>query len=101
MRNILRVLFIATGIFTCSCAAHAQLGSGWVQYSPTKKIHLDDQDGLQTFNWTSYKSVCDPTCADYTYSNDVETFRLFDNRTNRSEIRLQNEYSTGSRQFEG
>jgi hypothetical protein len=31
----------------------------------------------------------------------VETFRLLDNRSNRSEIRLQNEYSTGSRQFEG
>ena len=80
---------------------HAQLGSGWVSYSPTKKIHLDNEAGLQTYTWTSYKSVCSPICADYRSENDVETFRLLDNRTNRSEIRLQNEYSTGSRQFEG
>jgi hypothetical protein len=74
-----------------------------VQYSPTKKIHLDNEDGLQIYNWTSYKSVCSPICADYSYasSTETETFRLLDNRTNRSEIRLQNDYSTGSRQFEG
>lgn len=81
----------------------AQLGSGWVAYSPTKRIHLDNEAGLQTFSWSSYQSVCSPVCADYSYSssNDTETFRLLDNRTNRSEIRLQNEYATGSRQFEG
>lgn len=90
-------------IFFSCIWAHAQLGTGWVQYSPVKKIHLDNEAGLQTFNWTSYKSVCDPVCADYSYdgATSTETFRLFDNRTNRSEIRLQNEYSTGSRQFEG
>jgi hypothetical protein len=80
-----------------------QLGSAWVSTSYTKKIHLDDDIGLQTFNWTSYKSVCSPVCADYSYdsSTDTETFRLLDGRTNRSEIRLQNEYSAGMRQFEG
>jgi hypothetical protein len=80
-----------------------QLGSAWVSTSYTKKIHLDDDIGLQTFNWTSYKSVCSPVCADYSYdsSTDTETFRLLDGRTNRSEIRLQNEYSAGIRQFEG
>ncbi len=77
------------------------IGSGWVQYSPTKKIHLDDQNGLQTFSWTSYKSVGNPICADYRYESGVETFRLLNTQTNRSEIRLQNEYSSGSRQFEG
>lgn len=79
----------------------AALGSGWVEYSPTKKIHLDDAAGLQIFNWTSYKSVGSPICADYSYSSGTETFRIVNNNSNRSEIRLQNEYSTGSRQFEG
>ncbi|MDF2188178.1 discoidin domain-containing protein [Paraflavitalea sp. CAU 1676] len=93
-------------VATALCGAlpsQAQLGSGWVSYSPTKKIHLDNESGLQTFNWSAYQSVCSPACADYTYtsSDDTEQFRLFDNRTNRAEIRLQNEYSTGSRQFEG
>src|ERR1043165_4482281 len=85
-------------------AVNAQLGPGWVHYSPTKKIHLDDEAGLETFNWTAYKSVCSNTvCADYSYDSatDTETFRIFDSRSNRSEIRLQNEYWTGRRQFEG
>lgn len=77
------------------------IGSGWVQYSPTKKIHLDDAAGLQIFNWTTYKSVGNPICADYRYENGVETFRLLNTQTNRSEIRLLNDYSSGSRQFEG
>src|SRR5215211_3234689 len=84
--------------------AHAQLGSGWVLYSPTKKIHLDDEAGLQTFTWTTHKEVGSNTpCADYTYDSatDTETFQIFDGRSNRSEIRLQNEYMTGRRQFEG
>jgi hypothetical protein len=103
LRTILHTVFCITVISTLSTNTHAQLGSGWVQYSPTKKIHLDNEDGLQIYNWTSYKSVCSPVCADYSYasSTESETFRLFDNRTNRSEIRLQNDYSTGSRQFEG
>jgi hypothetical protein len=103
VRRILCTVICITFISTLSSNAHAQLGSGWVQYSPTKKIHLDNEDGLQIFNWTSSKSVCSPVCADYNYasSTETETFRLLDNRTNRSEIRLQNDYSTGSRQFEG
>jgi hypothetical protein len=80
------------------------LGTGWVEYAPVKKIHLDDDAGLQTFNWTSEQSVCSPTpCADYQYdsSTDTETFRILDSRSNRSEIRLQNDYDTGTRQFQG
>src|SRR3954452_16859950 len=89
--------------FSLVTATYAQLGSGWTGTSFTKKIHLDDDAGLQTFNWTSYKSVCSPICADYSYdaATDTETFRLLDGRTNRSEIRLQNDYSSGIRQFEG
>jgi hypothetical protein len=92
---------IACGLAT---SAHAQIGSGWTQRTYTKKIHLDDENGLQTFNWTADKSVGSGTpCARYHYlsSNDSEYFDIYDNRSNRSEIRLQNEYSTGSRQFQG
>ena len=79
------------------------LGSGWIEYFPTKVIHLNDDVDLQTFPWTAQKSVCNPVCADYRYDSatDTETFRIVDNRSNRAEIRLNNEYSTGSRQFQG
>lgn len=92
-------LAIAAGIVT---TAQAQLGPGWTQATYTRKIHLDDENGLQTFNWSSYQSVGSGSiCADYTSSSGTETFRILDNRSNRSEIRLQNEYSAGRRQFEG
>jgi hypothetical protein len=83
--------------------ALAQLGTGWTATNFTKRIHLDDDVDLQTFSWTSYKSVCSPMCADYTYTSatDTEQFRIFDSRSNRSEIRLQNDYSSGIWQFEG
>ena len=89
-------------VATLAGTAHAQLGTGWTQFSPVKKIHLDDEAGLQTFNWSSYQSVGSGSiCADYSSSGTTETFRILDNRSNRAEIRLQNEYSTGRRQFEG
>jgi hypothetical protein len=102
-KRINQHLLFAIVLLVAASTAHAQLGSGWSQYSPTKKIHLDNEDGLQIYNWTASKSVCSPVCADYNYSssNNTETFRILDNRSNRSEIRLQNDYSTGSRQFEG
>lgn len=100
----LRLAFGAALAGAFAASAHAQLGSGWSQTSFTKKIHLDDEAGLQTFNYTTDKSVGSGTpCARYHYlsSNDSEYFDLFDNRTNRAEIRLQNEYSSGSKQFQG
>ena len=102
MKKLYATITIALALLL-AISTQAQLGSGWVAYSPTKKIHLDNEDGLQTFNWTASKSVCTPVCADYDYNSgtNTETFRILDNRSNRSEIRLQNEYSTGSRQFEG
>ena len=86
-------------------SAHAQVGSGWTQYSATKRIHLDGASGdPTTFPWSSYQSNCSPTiCADYRYDSTtgIETFRLLDTRSNRSEIRLENDYYSGRRQFEG
>ena len=100
--TLTRTMILALALIMAH-AGYAQLGNGWNLYSPKKIIHLDDQDGLQTFSWTSYKSVCTPICADYSYdaATNSETFRILNTKSNRSEIRLQNEYATGSRQFEG
>jgi hypothetical protein len=99
--NATRRVSIAVCLMACAATVQAQIGSGWSSKTYTKKIHLDDESGLQTFNWTSSKSVCSPTCASYSSSGDTETFRIIDNRSNRAEIRLQNEYSSGQRQFQG
>jgi hypothetical protein len=101
-----RILPVSAIALTALLASttHAQLGSGWTQATYTKKIHLDNEAGLQTFDWTATKTVGTGTpCARYNYNsgNDSEYFDIYDNRSNRSEIRLQNEYSTGQRQFQG
>ena len=103
MRPFIKQALAGVLLSSCLSTAQAQLGNGWKSYSPTKKVHLDDEAGLQTFNYTTYKSVCDPICADYRFDadTDTETFRILTTKSNRSEIRLQNDYSTGSRQFEG
>lgn len=96
-------LLVAVLILLCSTGAHAQIGSKWVAYSPAKRVHLDDDKRLTTGDWVPYRAVCEPICADYKYNDttDTETFRILDKRSNRSEIKLQNDYSKGSRQFEG
>src|SRR5687767_10504037 len=73
---------LALGLCGLAASAQAQIGTGWTRYYPTKKIHLDNESGLQTYSWTSYKSVCSPVCADYRYDSGslTETFRLLDNR---------------------
>lgn len=89
---------------------HAQLGKGWNEYQTVKKIHLVDFNykghpkGMYSFDWRPKAEVGSPTpCSSYEYDagTDTETFRLFDDRANRSEIRLENEYGSGARQFEG
>lgn len=93
------------GFLTCLTAAlaSAQLGDGWKAVSPKRKIHLADENGLKTFDWSAAKSIgTGPALADYSYDaeTDTETFRLLDKRSNRAEIRLRDNYTTGSRQFE-
>ncbi len=91
-------------------AAHAQIGEGWTEYQPTKKIHLVDfqhkslNKGMSSFAWQAQAQVGSPTPASsYAYDAKIntETFALHDARANRAEIRLENEYGSGSRQFEG
>jgi hypothetical protein len=88
----------------------AQLGESWVEYKPVRKIHLVDFNytghpkGMYSLDWKPKAEVGSPTpCSGYEYDSksNTEIFTLFDKRANRSEIRLENEYGTGSRQFEG
>jgi hypothetical protein len=89
--------------------AWGQLGSGWVEHKPARKVHLaqpakEGEKALTTFDWKPHIEVGgEKPCASYTYDEktDTETFRLFDNRSNRSEIRIHDNYADGSRQFEG
>jgi hypothetical protein len=94
----------------CPARSKAQLGEGWTEYKPLRKIHLVDFNykgnpkGMYNLDWSPKAEVGEPTPASsyvYDAENDIETFTLHDKRANRSEIRLHNDYGVGSRQFEG
>jgi hypothetical protein len=104
-------LVAGLALLTClTPAVRAQLGDEWVQYKPQRKIHLVDhsrdgqKDQQNVWDWAAHRAVGSPKpCATYDYypATDAEVFKLLDERSNRAEIRLINEYGTGSRQFEG
>ncbi|MDR2038662.1 MAG: hypothetical protein LBQ60_12130 [Bacteroidales bacterium] len=87
------------------------LGTGWVLYSPTKKIHLSQslenpETKLYTYAWVPYLEQIDriPTPVahyKFTAATNEEEFYFYRTGTNRSEIRLENNYTSGTRQFEG
>lgn len=73
-----------------------------------RKIHLcNPKQKITAFDWTPgqdvFQSFGDPPYASYKYdkATDTETFQVYGNRSNRSEIRLYNEYEFGATQFEG
>jgi MYXO-CTERM domain-containing protein len=80
-------------------AARAQLGSGWVPYSPPSTIHLDGSAGIESYPGTSTNLMNEG--ASFTDMGGIETFALHNPISNRSERRMQNTYLNGSRQFEG
>jgi hypothetical protein len=63
-------------------AAQAQIGSGWMQYAPTKKTDLRGAG------------------ATYSNSGGVETLKMKPG-DERAEVRINNNYTTGQRQFQG
>lgn len=78
----LRSFFAVTGFSLLATLAHAQIGSGWSQYYPSKTI--------QRVGGGAY----------YSNSNGVETFRIASG-DERCEARVNNNYTSGNRQFEG
>jgi hypothetical protein len=83
-RNTTRTTGTAAMVLASALAAHAQVGSGWTQYSPSSTLQNDDTGGCS-----------------YTNSGGIETFRMFDPVCNRIERRVNNNYTTGERQFQG
>ena len=80
-------------------APFGPIGSGWSEYNPNSKLQIQSRG-----EYTNYpRSVTHATGpgGSYDRAGGVETFRLFNNGTNRVEVRVQDNYTTGLRQFEG
>src|SRR5687767_3243399 len=79
------LIAIACGMASFSVPARAQLGSGWTAYTPGQRVQTRG-------------------CGTYGSGGGVEMFGLScasASGDNRAEQRIENDYSTGTRQFEG
>jgi MYXO-CTERM domain-containing protein len=88
-----------TALLLPVAVARAQVGSGWVQYSPPSAIHLDGSAGIESYPGTSTDLRNEG--ASFSDMGGIETFALHDPISNRSERRMQNTYQNGKHQFEG
>jgi hypothetical protein len=100
------LIFIALGSLPLSSAV-AQLGTGWEEFTPRRDLHLGDKGQPKYSITLTYKedvkeTYGTPNTASYQYSKEtgVETFAL-QAPGERAEVRVRNDYSTGSQQFEG
>jgi hypothetical protein len=86
MTMLRRFTSFALGLVFAPAVARAQIGSGWTEYMPGRTLqirgcgaHSGSSDGVETFGLT---------CADT-------------NGDNRAEDRIQDDYTSGTRQFQG
>ncbi|SFR22242.1 hypothetical protein SAMN04488564_106108 [Lentzea waywayandensis] len=75
------------------------VGSGWTEHSPAWNLQIQSK-GVITSYPSSTTSASGPG-GSYARSGGVQTFKLVNNGSNRVEARIQDNYRTGQRQFEG
>jgi hypothetical protein len=89
---------VACAVLLAAPTARAQVGSGWVQYSPSYYVQMETH-GVYTNHPPGDHYVQEGSS--YDKVNGVETFQLTSTASNRVEIRCREEYDSGRRQFEG
>jgi len=90
-----------TGLFISSASPLlAQLGSGWTPVTFSTRFEYETNDVLKTISPPPL-NFNDPSLHyDTNTSTTVQTFNLLKHTSNRAEIRPNDDYSSGSRQFE-
>jgi hypothetical protein len=76
----------------------AQVGSGWTQQTFSERFEYETNDILNTIS-PPPGSFNDGLC-EYDNTAGVETFQLVNPNSNRAEIRPNDDYSSGTRQFQ-
>lgn len=101
------LLLLVSVSITNSDSARAQLGSDWIEFQPRRDLHLGDKDQPKktvklTYEASMAESFGDPVTANYSFDKQhgVETFHL-EKPGERAEVRIRNDYKSGSQQFEG
>jgi hypothetical protein len=76
------------------------IGNGWKQVNPSKTIQVVSHGESHAHDWESTTHASEDGVA-YDRSGGIEKFRLLSNKSNRTEVRVHNDYTKGLHQFEG
>jgi hypothetical protein len=93
------VLTVAGVVLIQPSAFAGPVGSGWTEHKPSWNLQIQSS-GKMTSYPSSTNSASGPG-GSYLRSGGVQTFKLVNNGSNRVEVRVQDNYRTGQRQFEG
>jgi hypothetical protein len=80
-------------------ASAGPVGSGWQEHKPAWNLQIQSRGEMKSYP-SSTTSASGPG-GSYRREGGVQTFKLFNNGSNRVEARIQDNYRTGQRQFEG
>ncbi|MEU0880170.1 hypothetical protein ABZ345_16340 [Lentzea sp. NPDC005914] len=80
-------------------ASAGPVGSGWTEYDPAWNLQIQSSGEIKSYP-SSTTSATGPG-GSYRREGGVQSFKLFNKGSNRVEARIQDNYRTGQRQFEG
>jgi hypothetical protein len=93
------VLTVGGVVLIQSSAFAGPMGSGWTEHHPSWNLQIQSSGTITSYP-SSTNSASGPG-GSYSRSGGVQTFKLVNNGSNRVEVRVQDTYRTGQRQFEG
>ncbi len=98
--NIPRIQMLAAlpAALLLAATAQAQIGSGWTVYNPSQRFEYESNDIGKSIS-PPPSSFNNGYCA-FTRSGKADHFQLLTHNSNRAEIRFNDDYSSGSRQFQ-
>jgi len=83
-------------------SARGQIGGGWTQMTYGERLEPETNDVLFSISPPPSVFIISPgDYCTYTNSGGVETFNLWNPDSNRIEIRVNDDYTSGNQQFEG
>ena len=85
-------------LFAFHVAAQAQVGGGWTLKTFSERFEYESNDVLLTIS--PPPSNFNNGYCEYDNTGGVETFQLLSSHSNRAETRPNDDYSSGSRQFQ-
>jgi len=94
-------LLLGAALFIGATIAQAQMGSGWTQQSYTERLEYHHTGGDELDTISPAPSGFSDGYIAYTNVNNTRYFWFLNTTAGRAEIRVNNDYTNGTHQFEG